>query len=118
VWLVFAFDGLGQDEQGDSVIALLAAHRTRLVRLDRYALDSFEAGARRDWDGVLKAEIEAARLSPGSEWSFNVGLDLFNEGRAREALNYLRQVDPEHGWAREWLNYWTLLAEAYHMDGR
>ena len=117
VWLNFAFDGVGQDEQRDSVIGLLAAHRTRLVPLDRYALDSFEAGARGDWDGVVKAEIEAARLSPGSEWSFNVGLDLVNEGRAREALPYLRQVDPEHGWAREWLNYWTLLADAYHMAG-
>jgi len=119
VWLVFAFGNLAhrQDEQADSVVALLAAHRSRLVPLDRYALDNFEASARRDWDRALKAEIEAARLSPGSEWSYNAGQDLGAEGRVREGLRYLLQVDPEHGWAREWFGYWSVLTGTYHRLG-
>jgi pentatricopeptide repeat protein len=117
VWLEFAFGNLHQTKQADSVLALLAAHRTRLVPLDRYALDSFEASARGDWDAQLKAEIEAARLSPGSEWSYNAALHLLREGRAREALPYLRQVEPEHGWARDWFGYWSAVAAAYHRLG-
>ena len=117
VWLEFAFGNLHQRKQADSVVALLAAHRAALVPLDRYALDSFEAEARADWDAQLNAELEAARLSPGSEWSYNAGWDLLHEGRARQALLYLRQIDPEHGWARDWFGYWSVLAAAYHRLG-
>jgi tetratricopeptide (TPR) repeat protein len=114
VWLKFAFGNLHQKQQADSVVALLATHRAALVPLDRYALDAFEAEARADWDARLKAELEAARLSPGSEWSYNAGYHLLQEGRSREALPYLRQVDPEHGWAREWFGYWSVVAGVYH----
>jgi DNA-binding SARP family transcriptional activator len=117
VWLEFAFGNLGRRKQADSVVALLAAHRTRLAPLDRFALDVFEAQARRDWGASLTAELEAARLSPGSEWSYNAGSDLVAEGRAREALRYLRQIDPEHGWARDWFGYWSILAAAHHRLG-
>jgi len=117
VWLAFAFDGNDQPEQKDSVVALLAAHRTQLAPLDRYALDSFEADARGDTVGSRKAAIEAARLSPGSEWSYHAARAFFDEGRVRAGLHYLEQVDPEHGWAREWFWYWTELLWTYHSLG-
>lgn len=117
VWLVFGYGNRGQQKQSDSIIAILAAHRERLAPLDRYALDVFEAKARQDWNGQLKAELEAARLSPGSEWSYNAGLDLLDRARPREALGYLRQVDAENGWAREWSSYWANLTQAQHWLG-
>lgn len=115
VWLVFAY--WGQKKQVDSLVALLAARRARLLPLDRYALEFFEADARGDVDAELNAALEAARLSPGSEWSYNAGLILGVQARPREALHYLRLVDPEHGWAGQWNSYWSALAKAHHWLG-
>jgi len=117
VWLVFAYDNSGQKQQADSMVAVLAAHRRSLAPLDRYALDFFEADKRDDEDAMLTAAREAARLSPGSEWSFNAGNLLLNKGRPREALLYLQQIDPEHGWARQWNAYWAALTRGHHWLG-
>ena len=117
VWLVFAFRNSDQQQQSDSMLAVLAAHRRGLAPLDRYALDYFEADKRDDEDAMLTGAREAARLSPGSEWSFNAGNLLLNKGRPHEALVYLQQIDPERGWARQWNAYWAALARGHHWLG-
>jgi serine/threonine-protein kinase len=117
VWLVFAYSNSDQKRQSDSMVAVLAARRRGLARVDRYALDYFEAMQHDDRDAMLTAAREAARLSPGSEWSFNAGNLLLDKGKPHEALLYLQQIDPEHGWARQWNAQWAALARAHHWPG-
>jgi tetratricopeptide (TPR) repeat protein len=118
VWAIFSYDNDRKIPQRDSVIRLLSAERDRLRPLDRYALEYFLAQQRNDRNAQLDAARAAARLSPGSEWSHNAAYIALEKNRPAEALFYLRQIDPEHGWARSWWPYWQNLTNALHLAGR
>jgi DNA-binding SARP family transcriptional activator/tetratricopeptide (TPR) repeat protein len=118
VWGIFSYDNDGKIAQRDSLIRLLDAKRERLRPLDRYALQYFLAQQRNDRSGQFDAARAAARLSPGSEWSHNAAYIALEKNRPAEALIYLRQIDPEHGWARSWWPYWQNLTNALHLAGR
>jgi DNA-binding SARP family transcriptional activator/tetratricopeptide (TPR) repeat protein/TolB-like protein len=117
IWAVFWYGNHGRDTQRDSVIDVLAARRARLTRLDRYALDAFEAQRRHDIVGAMTATVAAARLSPGSNWSHNASNFALSQNRPREALRDLQQIDPVHGWAQGWYGYWRNRADALHLLG-
>lgn len=117
-WAAFAHGNLGERARRDSVIQKVAVRRDRLSPLDQHSLDYFLASSRGDGAAALEATRKAARLSPGSNWSFLAGRIALEQNRPREALHYLQQIDPEHGWARGWKGYWQAITEAHHVLGQ
>ena len=121
IWSAFAFANPVYNssrvfrEQRDSIVHFLQARRDRLKPLDQYATDYFAGDARARAD----AARAAARLSPGSNWSYLAAMytNCCGMNRPREALSYLKQVDPEHGWVKAWSGYWSLAATLYHRVG-
>ncbi len=118
IWTILVYGSTRRLAQRDSVVRILASRRTRLAPLDRYSLDYFEAQQRNDPSGMQAAASAAAELSPGSEWSHNAARFALIQNRPREALAYIRPIDPEHGWARGYSPYWANLTSALHLLGK
>lgn len=117
-WAAFTAGNDGRTALRDSVIDLLEAARPRLAPLDRHALDYFLAFREDPGSDAWHAPAEAAaRLSPGSAWSYNAGRAALAQGRVRDAVAYLETVDGERGWPGRWIPYWRILVEALHLAG-
>lgn len=117
IWAAFWYGNAGHFVKSDSVVRILATRRARLTPLDLHALHYFEARRAGDVGGAIAAAQAAARLSPGSNWSHNAAGWALVRNRPREALRYLRQIDPERGWARTWFSYWKYHTAALHVLG-
>ena len=110
--------GTGPAVLGDSLIAVLESHRSRLAPIDQCALDFFELErASAPKEDRLAAVRRVAALAPASNWSFIEASMLFSTGRAEEALSALRRIDPEHGWASAWPTFWITLSTVQHYLG-
>lgn len=108
---------LGQQAAADSAARRLELLRGRLAPVERYQLDHVQAQLR----GDLSARLEAARrivsLAPGSCWLITLGTDAHFALHSREAVESLRQLDPELTCVRKDRDYWTALAMSLHMLG-
>lgn len=118
-WLSLA-NGLGElgDQAGaDSAAQRLELRRGRLSPVERVQLDHVQA----QLHGDLYARLEAARrivaLTPGSCWLIQLGTDAHFAHHSREAVDALRQLDPELTCVRKDRDYWTALAMSLHLLG-
>lgn len=115
IWLGFAYGNTRRNAERDSIIHVLIRRRDRLDPLEQHALDWFEADRKNYARGKYEAARAAALLSPGSPWSHNTGNMLLGSLQPDEALRYIRQVNPEHGWVGSWFPYWKNLTVALHL---
>jgi serine/threonine-protein kinase len=115
VWARYAAGNGGLQAVADSLEmvmkGILARSGSSLSALDRAALESF----------VLDLDIEriqairrAARLAPGSNWSYMQGL---RETRVRQKVASFEEVNRDVGWARGWIHIYDQLASAHHILG-
>ena len=111
IWAVYT---LLDDPSSDSVVALLARRRPPPGTLDDLQLQFFQTKDPIEEFALLQ---RGARLVPGSVWSLGAGGWLRGERRLREALQYYREIDPEHGWARTYFHYWAPMARTLHELG-
>jgi DNA-binding SARP family transcriptional activator/tetratricopeptide (TPR) repeat protein len=111
IWATFAHKNAGREDQADSVVRLLIQRRPPPGSLEELQLREFLA---RDAEEILRLQLEGAARSPGSTWSHNAGRELHDRNRMREAIRSFEQVDPEHGWARDWVVYWLYYTRALH----
>lgn len=117
VWGIFAFQNAGQRPQADTLLQRLAAREARLAPLDRRALDYFRASRDDNREALWAALTDAARMAPGSNWSYLLGVHALGARRPRLAVESLEQVDPEGAWAGQWGPYWRYLQDALHVTG-
>jgi tetratricopeptide (TPR) repeat protein len=111
---------VGPYEKSDSLIAILVESRDRLSRYERCRLDFVTSvwGAQ----GNLSAAYDATRCmlqaAPGSDDARkDVALCALRINRPAEAVERLRELDPDRGLISRWESYWFYLASAYHMLG-
>ena len=114
IWAYFALRNAGRVAEADSVTALLVKRRSFLGPLEELWLRYFLAT---NTDEVVLLALRGARMAPGSNWSMAAGVALHGRNRMREALQYFRAVDPEHGWAGSWEPYWMYYTRALHAVG-
>jgi tetratricopeptide (TPR) repeat protein len=113
IGMYYAYAGLGQRAQIDSLVQFLSLRRAQLTPLQQLYLDQFSSNASGDRMKALNALREAARIAPGAVDPYDWGLAAFRVNRPKEAIEALKTADPE----RQWLPYWDVLASSYHSLG-
>jgi len=84
--------------------------------LERLALRILEAFLDGDWPRVYRVhrEAEAAgMIGPGGLGHFSMGAVAVDVGRPREAVQIIRQSDPNRGELKGWSSYYDVLARAH-----
>jgi DNA-binding SARP family transcriptional activator len=115
VWSALSLDP-GETRERDSIVAILAARHDHSA-LESGALDYFRAEQRNDRSAMLIAARAAARLVPGSNWSFYAGSLALDQNRLHEAAAWFAEIDPEHGWVQGWPRYWESYMTTAHLLG-
>jgi tetratricopeptide (TPR) repeat protein len=105
--------------KAESLIAPLVESREQLSPYERCRLDFVMALGPR-WN--VSAGYEAARCmaqaAPGSDDATReVAIFTVRLNRPREAIEILRELDPDRGLMKQWWGYWRWLAQAYHLVG-
>jgi len=114
VWAWYAAGNAYHFRMQDSLIAASRKLRDRLSPLDRYA---FDAHASTNAEEERVATAAAARIAPGSNWSFMLGSIELSHLHAKAAIKALSTVDRAHGWARGWSGVDLTLMAALHLVG-
>lgn len=113
----FALGNAGQVARRDSVVRRVGRMRDRLTPTQHSQLGYLEAWFVRDRAAMVRHAKEYAARSPCFCARFLVGVHLTRLNRPREGLDWLLEIDPERGWAREYEEYWHMVTTAYHMLG-
>ncbi len=108
---------LGRKAALDTLIQFLSARRGFLTALQQMELDLDAALLASDRMKALDFARKAARLAPGTGENYQLAWQAVLVNRPLEAIEALKGMDPEMGWARDWSPYWTQFATAYHMVG-
>jgi len=112
-----SYGNLGRTAEADSILQILEAHRDRLGRWERLAVDYTRAAADGNQDAALQLMRDAsARDSSTWLWLYLTGLTANNRNMPRLAIRALRAVtnpSPDSSWAP----YWAGLATAHHALG-
>jgi len=108
---------LSQYDEVDSLIQFLDVRRARLTVLQQLALDNLSALISGDREKALSIARKATKLAPGSSFEYNLGWQAVYANHPREAIEAFKRMDPDRGWARDWVHYWTFFAAAYHTTG-
>jgi len=108
---------LGQHDELDSLVEFLNTRRARLTVLQQLSLDNTSALLSEDRTQALSFARKAAKLAPGSNYEYNLAWQAVFANRPREAIEALKRMDPDRGWARDWVPYWDFFADAYHVIG-
>jgi tetratricopeptide (TPR) repeat protein len=68
----------------------------------------------------LRGYEEACNIAPGSKACFNYGKSVWEWENAplRAAEVLTERLEPEKGWMRGWVSYWTVLCATYLTAGR
>lgn len=107
----------GQTARADSFYALVVPHQDRLSAYYRYRLEAQMANRAGNLDGYIAANRQAAALGRGTKASYNVAQGVIQVGRANEARESLRQLDPDREPMKGWINYYGVYANAAHQLG-
>jgi tetratricopeptide (TPR) repeat protein len=103
--------------KAESLIAPLVESLGQLSRYERCRLDFVTAlGPRGDLSAGYDAARCMAEAAPGSDDARReVALFTWRLNRPGEAIELLRELDPDRGLIKQWGGYWYFLGEAYHM---
>jgi DNA-binding SARP family transcriptional activator/TolB-like protein len=119
-WALFALGSAHIDERTRKVAAILdylETQRSRMTLIDQHAVDYFAARRERNRAAQYDAAAAAAALAPGSHWSWNAGLLAYQAHRLDEAMAWFDEIDPEHGWAKSWPEFWNIYTFVLHLRG-
>ena len=102
----------------DQIMRRVRPLAPKMSRLERAALDLFEADLRGDSFGRLAISKRLKQLSPGStEMPLLVVVSYLYVGRAKDAAAALAETDPDRGMNLITPAYWEWRAEAQHEAG-
>lgn len=101
----------------DSIIRLVAQNEAQLSHLEHAILEWLRAKLDGNQMAALDVSRRFAQLAPGTLWEYQSAYDALLVNRPLEAVEILSRVDPDRGLLRGWLNYWSVLALAYHLLG-
>lgn len=105
-------------DRADSVVRSIRARRTPLSQYLELEIQYIEAMLASDAPRALVAIRQAAARSPGGRANYNLAFTALSVGRASEAVDALKAVDPDRGALRTWAPYWYVLTHAQHLLGR
>ena len=105
---------MGRDAKADSLAGVVSDYRDRLAPADRIMLDWLRAKLTGDLLAQYQASQKFVEIDP--TFGYQAGYDARRVNRPREALAYLKMLDPES--PSVWSAYFGRLTEAYHMLGQ
>jgi tetratricopeptide (TPR) repeat protein/tRNA A-37 threonylcarbamoyl transferase component Bud32 len=105
-------------DRADSVVRSIRARRTPLSQYLELEIQYIEAMLASDAPRALVAIRQAAARSPGGRANYNLAFTALSVGRASEAVDALKAVNPDRGALRTWAPYWYVLTHAQHLLGR
>ena len=105
--------------RAESLLAPLIASRARLSRYERCRLDfAMALGIRPSLSAGSDAARCMAQAAPGSDDAKReVAAFTWRLNRPAEAIELLRELDPDRGLVKQWSNYWGWIAAFHHMLG-
>jgi len=109
----YAYMGISQYNQVDSLVRFLSQRRSSLGRLELFVLDELNGLLSGNVAQALSAMRQAGKLAPRSFYAFEWGYWALANNRPRECLEALKGLDARN----QWDVYWTNLAESYHLLG-
>lgn len=107
----------GRAAQADSFYARVVPHRDRLSPYYQLRLDAQMAGRAGNLEGYVEANRRAAALNPGTKATYNLAQGAVQLGRAREARDALRRLDPDREPMKGWDSYYEVYTNAAHQLG-
>lgn len=107
----------GQAARADSFYAVLLPNKDKLSPYYRYRLEAQMAGRAGDNAGYIAANRKAAALGPGTKAWYNIAQGAAPSGRASEARESLRQLDPDREPMKGWYSYYSVYTSAAHALG-
>jgi len=104
---------LGLNKKADSLVTILENKKGQLSILERYFLDFCKGWLTGNWSASLNAARQLARLAPGPWFQYMRGWTAFHCNRPGEALEVLKELNPE----KSWFAYWWVVTMSYHALG-
>jgi tetratricopeptide (TPR) repeat protein len=117
LYATLAHSMLSEWAQIDSLLEIADRRRDRLTPYDRLVFDAVRHSTNGDREACYRTYRRAAALAPGSRAVYNWAREARRTNRPREAVEALRQLDPERGAMRGRVAYWSELTVALHMLG-
>ena len=121
LWAAQSYVLLGPSHyaKADSLIAPLTESREQLSRYERCRLDFLVAlGIRPSLSACYDAARCMAQAAPGSDDAKReVAALTWRINRPGEAIELLKELDPDRGLVKQWSDYWGWLAAFHHMLG-
>lgn len=120
-WPLF-YEGMVHVNTGDwdRLEAVVGEYRQRVTarsdRTEQLALRILDAFLSGDSPTIYRVhrEAEAAgMIGPGGLGHFSMGAAAIDVGRPREAIEIVRQSDPDRGELKDWSSYYDVLAQAH-----
>ena len=113
----FVYTTMEDWRRADSLAQIVNRSRDALAPLERHQLDWVLGLARGDITAALEA-IRAASELTGDDMLIFEGLTAIWANRPEEALEAVRALDPERGFARDFILYSDWVCSALHALGR
>jgi tetratricopeptide (TPR) repeat protein len=113
----FVYTTMEDWRRADSLAQLVSRSRDALAPLERHQLDWVLGLARGDVTAALEA-IRAASELTGDDMLIFEGLTALWANRPEEALEAVRGLDPERGFARDFILFSDWVCSALHALGR
>ncbi len=114
IWAIRSYSNLQRDDLADSLIVVLENRRERLAPWDRLVVERLSLSRRGDRQGAYDIMRRVAGITPSPERYYSLAGYANSLNRPGEALGYMRNVDPDWGWIRNWESFWNFYATIYH----
>jgi tetratricopeptide (TPR) repeat protein len=112
-----AYRNSGGFSQADSLVRVLSRVRD-LAPWERDFLEYVRSYVHGDLTAILRVNRKLAVRFPQSMAPYTAGWAALRVNRPREAVEWLRPLDPERGSMRGWWPYWSFLTQTYHVLGQ
>ena len=110
VWKALTLAKADRFNESDSVLAALDSSPRRFGPWDRAIVAVVRGWNKGDLPTGHAAGHRLLEIAPNSEWAILASYDALGVGRAREALELLRQIPSDVDWVRHWANVVRLQA--------
>lgn len=119
LWEAISHANLGRWERVTRRLDELRPRRSELNGFEAAEFDWLEATTYGDRAAALEAARTARAHAPHCGLGgYQLGVELYRNGLAEEALEVLESLEPDRGWLADWAPYWHRLALVRHLLGR
>ena len=117
VWAAMTWVGVDNARFGP-IMSRLQLRQDRLGSYDRARFGYIAAGFVADQQESYRWALRTLEAAPGSvDARREAAISALRVFRGREALYRLRELDPQRGLLRHWVDYWSASAWVHHMLG-